>query len=139
MSGDEVQRTDTPIISVEDDMALLTVVEQLFPSLFGITLTPVPGDALAAETEVGTLIVGVLGDFVVSLEMRLHGEFEATAELLAELNDRNASTSFVTFSILEGALWASASVDGNPLVPAHLARVVAYLAQSAALLAESRT
>ena len=117
MSGDEVQREETPVISVEDDMALLTVVEQLFPSLFGITLTPVPGDALAAETEVGTLIVGVLGDFVVSLEMRLHGEFEATAELLAELNDRNASTSFVTFSILEGALWASASVDGNPLVP----------------------
>jgi hypothetical protein len=71
--------------------------------------------------------------------MRLHGEFEATAELLAELNDRNASTSFVTFSILEGALWASASVDGNPLVPAHLARVVAYLAQSAALLAEGRS
>ena len=29
MSGDEVQREETPVISVEDDMALLTVVEQL--------------------------------------------------------------------------------------------------------------
>ena len=132
----DVEREDVPVLTVDDDVALLSVVEQLFPPMLGITLSPVPGDALAADTEFGTLFVGALGDFVVSLELRMVDEYEPTFETLAALNERNASTSFVTFSVLDEALWLSASVDGNPLVPAHLARVLSYMFQAAALVME---
>ncbi len=123
-------------LTVPDDDALLQVVAELFPQLFGFALTPVE-DALAAETDVGTLFVGVLSDFVISLELRLEGGYRITHELLEYLNEENAGSAFLTFSALDGHVWISASVDGRPLVPAHLGRVVTYLFQAApAVLAE---
>jgi hypothetical protein len=130
--GRQVLRPDEAhVITVPDDATLLTVVGELFPSLFGITLTPVPDDALAAETEIGTLFVSVLSDFVVSLELRLGGRYRPTLELLTYLNEENAGSAFVTFSTLDDRLWISANVDGRPLAPLHLARVVTYLFQAA--------
>ena len=125
------------LISAEDDAALLRIVGELFPELFGFALTPVPEDALAAETEVGTLFVGVLSDFVISLELRLTGTYRPSPELLEYLNEQNAGSAFLTFSVLDDHLWVSASVDGRPLLPVHLARVLTYMFQAApAILAE---
>jgi hypothetical protein len=125
------------LISAEDDAALLQIVGELFPELFGFALTPVPEDALAAETEVGTLFVGVLSDFVISLELRLAGTYRPSPELLEYLNEENAGSAFLTFSVLDDHLWISASVDGRPLLPVHLARVLTYMFQAApAILAE---
>jgi hypothetical protein len=118
-------------ISVEDDAALLSLVGGLFPALFGFELEPVPEDALAADTEVGTLFVGVLSDFVISLELRIPGRHRRTPELLEYLNDQNAGSAFVTFSTLDEHVWVSGNVDGRPLVPAHLERVVTYMIQAA--------
>ena len=134
---DDVELHERSLISADDDAALLRIVGELFPELFGFSLTPVPEDALAADTEVGTLFVGVLSDFVISLELRLPGRYRATPELLAYLNEENAGSAFLTFSVLDEHVWVSASIDGRPLVPIHLARVVTYLFQAApAILAE---
>jgi len=134
---DDVELHERSLISADDDAALLRIVGELFPELFGFSLTPVPEDALAADTEVGTLFVGVLSDFVISLELRLPGRYRATPELLAYLNEENAGSAFLTFSVLDDHVWVSASIDGRPLVPIHLARVVTYLFQAApAILAE---
>jgi hypothetical protein len=119
------------VITVDDDEALLGIVGDLFPPLFGFSLVPVPEDALAAETDVGTLFVGVLSDFVVSLELRLPGRHRATTELLSYLNEENAGSAFVTFSTLDEHVWVSGNVDGRPLVPMHLARVLTYMFQAA--------
>ena len=119
------------VISVADDEALLSVVGELFPTLFGFELTPVPEGALAAETEVGSLFVGVLSDFVISLELRLTGHYRTTPELLSYLNEENAGSAFVTFSTLDEHVWVSGNVDGRPLVPIHLARVLTYMIQAA--------
>jgi hypothetical protein len=119
------------VISARDDAALVDVLEELFPQLFGVTLTRLPDSSLAAETEVGTLFVGVLSDFVVALELRLPGTYRITPELLEYLNEENAGSAFLTFSALDDHLWVSANVDGRPLVPLHLARVVTYLFQAA--------
>jgi len=119
------------VITLEDDATLLSVVGDLFPPLFGFELTPVPEGALAAETEVGTLFVGVLSDFVVSLELRLTGHYRLTPELLGYLNEENAGSAFVTFSTLDEHVWVSGNVDGRPLVPMHLARVLTYMFQAA--------
>ena len=119
------------VLSVPDDAALLAVVADLFPEMFGIHLVPVPDDALAVETEVGTLFVGVLSDFVISLELRLVGRYRPTVELLTYLNEENAGSAFLTFSTLDEHLWVSANVDGRPLVPLHLARVLTYMFQAA--------
>jgi hypothetical protein len=128
---------ETAVISVADDATLLEVVGDLFPQLFGFELTPMPEGALAAQTDVGTLFVGVLSDFIVSLELRLAHEYRETPELLAYLNEQNAGSAFLTFSVLDGQLWISASVDGRPLVPLHLGRVVTYMFQAApAVLAD---
>lgn len=137
MDMDDLDIHERSLISAADDEALLRIVGELFPELFGFALTPVPEDTLAADTEVGTLFVGVLSDFVVSLELRLPGRYRATPELLAYLNEENAGSAFLTFSALDDHVWVSASVDGRPLVPLHLARVVTYLFQAApAILAE---
>ena len=137
MDMDDLEIHERSLISAADDEALLRIVGELFPELFGFALTPVPEDALAADTEVGTLFVGVLSDFVISLELRLPGRYRATPELLAYLNEENAGSAFLTFSVLDDHVWVSASVDGRPLVPLHLARVVTYLFQAApAILAE---
>ena len=134
---DDLELHERSLISADDDAALLRIVGELFPELFGFALTPVPEDALAAETEVGTLFVGVLSDFVLSLELRLPGRYRATPELLAFLNEENAGSAFLTFSVLDDHVWVSASIDGRPLVPIHLARVVTYLFQAApAILGE---
>ena len=122
------------VVSAPDDDALVRVVADLFASMFGMELTALPDGSLAAETELGTLFVGVLSDFVVSLELRLAGHFRTTHELLALLNDENAGSAFVTFSTLDERLWVSGSVDGRPLVPAHLSRVLTYMVQAAAAL-----
>lgn len=127
----DVDDVEHAVITVDDDEALLGVVAQLFPPLFGFELTPVPEEALAAETEVGTLFVGVLSDFVVSLELRLPGRHRTTTELLAYLNEENAGSAFVTFSTLDEHVWVSGNVDGHPLVPMHLARVLTYMFQAA--------
>jgi hypothetical protein len=119
------------VITVDDDEALLGIVGDLFPPLFGFALVPVPEDALAAETDLGTLFVGVLSDFVVSLELRLPGRHRATTELLSYLNEENAGSAFVTFSTLDEHVWVSSNVDGRPLVPMHLARVLTYMFQAA--------
>ncbi len=134
-----IEAEEHAVISVPDDAMLLDVVGGLFPELFGFSLTPIPDDALAAETDLGTLFVSVLSDFVVSLELRLPGEFRATTELLEYLNEENAGSAFLTFSILDGHLWVSANVDGRPLVPLHLARVVTYLFQAAPMVMDEVT
>jgi hypothetical protein len=126
---------EAAVLTVPDDEALRDVIAELFPQMFGITLTPVPDDALAAETEIGTLFVGVLSDFVVSLELRLHGRYRPTLELLSYLNEENAGSAFVTFSTLDERLWISGNVDGRPLVPIHLARVLTYMFQAATAVA----
>jgi hypothetical protein len=134
--GDEPEETvliddvEHAVITVDDDEALLGIVGELFPPLFGFELVPVD-DALAAETDVGTLFVGVLSDFVVSLELRLPGRHRATTELLTYLNEENAGSAFVTFSTLDEHVWVSGNVDGRPLVPMHLARVLTYMFQAA--------
>ena len=125
------EAAEAAVLTVPDDETLLAVVGELFPPLFGITLSPVPDHALAAETEIGTLFVGVLSDFVISLELRLHGHYRLTMELLEYLNEENAGSAFVTFSSLDGRLWVSGNVDGRPLVPDHLARVLTYMFQAA--------
>ncbi|MCX6431529.1 MAG: hypothetical protein NTX29_01650 [Actinobacteria bacterium] len=125
------EAAEAAVLTVPDDVTLLTVIGELFPPMFGIALTPVPDHALAAETEIGTLFVGVLSDFVVSLELRLHGHYRLTMELLEYLNEENAGSAFVTFSTLDGRLWISGNVDGRPLVPDHLARVLTYMFQAA--------
>jgi len=51
--------------------------------------------------------------------------------LLEYLNERNASTTFVTFSILDERLWVSGNVDGHPFAPAHLIRVLDFMFQAA--------
>jgi hypothetical protein len=127
----DVEDVEHAVITVEDDETLLGVVAELFPPLFGFELSPVPEDALAAETDVGTLFVGVLSDFVVSLELRLPGRHRTTTELLSYLNEENAGSAFVTFSTLDEHVWVSGNVDGRPLVPMHLARVLTYMFQAA--------
>lgn len=137
MDEDEGVPIEQAVIGAEDDAALQGIVGELFPQMFGITLTELTDGALAAETDVGTLFVGVLSDFVISIELRLSGEYRATPELLAYLNEENAGSAFLTFSVLDERLWISASVDGRPLVPLHLGRVITYLFQAApAVLAE---
>jgi hypothetical protein len=37
----------------------------------------------------------------------------------------------VTFSTLDEPVWVSGNVDGRPLVPMHLARVLTYMFQAA--------
>ena len=131
---DDEQRDESAaaaVLTVPDDETLLAVIGELFPPMFGIALTPVPDDALAAETEIGTLFVGVLSDFVISLELRLHGHYRLTMVLLEYLNEENAGSAFVTFSTLDERLWISGNVDGRPLVPDHLARVLTYMFQAA--------
>ena len=136
-SDDDEGTLETAVISVADDATLLEVVADVFPQLFGFELTPLPEGALAAETDVGTLFVGVLSDFIVSLELRLVGGYHITPELLEYLNEENAGSAFLTFSALDGQLWISASVDGRPFVPLHLGRVVTYMFQAApAVLAD---
>jgi hypothetical protein len=134
-----MERDEHALISAPDDDALLGIVGELFPEMFGFALTPLPEQALAAETEVGTLFVGVLSDFVVSLELRLVGRYRPTLELLEYLNDENAGSAFLTFSALDGHVWVSASVDGRPLVPAHLGRVVTYMFQAATAVLDEVT
>ena len=34
------------------------------------------------------------------------------------------------FSVLDEQLWVSANVDGNPLLPLHLSRVLAYMIEA---------
>lgn len=127
------------VINAPDDAALLAVVGDLFPQMFGFALTEVPDETLAAETEVGTLFVGVLSDFVVSLELRLIGRYRATTELLRYLNEENAGSAFLTFSTLDDHLWISVNVDGRPLVPMHLGRAVTYLFQAATAVLDEVT
>lgn len=125
-----MEAEDHAVISVDDDATLLAVVGDLFPPLFGFELVPVPEEALAAETEIGTLFVGVLSDFVISLELRLIGRYRPTLELLTYLNEENAGSAFVTFSTLDEHVWVSGNVDGRPLVPAHLGRILTYMFQA---------
>ena len=127
----QTEEVEHSVITVADDETLLGIVGDLFPPLFGFDLTPVPEGALAAETEVGTLFVGVLSDFVVSLELRLPGRHRTTTELLSYLNEENAGSAFVNFSTLDEHVWVSGNVDGRPLVPMHLARVLTYMFQAA--------
>lgn len=129
--------SDVTVFTVVDDETLLDVVTEVIDAAFGITLRPVQGDALAAETDLGSLFVGVMGDLIVSMELRLPGEFHATPTLLDYLNDRNAGTTFVTFSVLDECLWVSGNVDGSPFAPAHLVRVLNFMFQAAvAVLAD---
>ena len=124
-------------LALPDDETLRDVVQQLFPALFGFELHDVENGTLAAATDLGHLFVGVLSDFVVSLELRLVGTYRITEELLEFLNEENAGSAFLIFSALDDHLWISASVDGRPLVPAHLGRIVTYMFQAApAVLAE---
>jgi hypothetical protein len=122
------------VFSVADDDTLLTAVREVVDGTFGIVLHDVPGEALAVETDAGTLFVGVMSDFIVSLELRLPGEFEGTPPLLEYLNDRNAATTFVTFSVVDGSVWVSGNVDGHPFAPNHLVRVVDFMFQAAAIV-----
>lgn len=135
MTDDAASTGEISVFSVADDPTLLSVVAEAVNAAFGIELAPVPGDALAAETDLGTLFVGVLSDLIVSLELRLPGEFAATPPLLEYLNDRNAGTAFVTFSVLDERLWVSGNVDGHPFAPMHLSRVLTFMFQAAVAVA----
>lgn len=127
----EPEQSDVTVFSVVDDDTLLGVVAEVIEAAFGIPLEPVPGDALGAETDLGGLFVAVMSDFIVSMELRLPGEFHATPTLLDYLNDRNAGTTFVTFSVLDERLWVSGNVDGSPFAPTHLVRVLTFMFQAA--------
>ena len=129
MADDEV--VEAAVFSVADDATLLVAAREVIASAFGIQLQEVPGEAWGAETDLGTLFLGTMSDFIIGLELRLPGQFEATTPLLEYLNERNASTTFVTFSILDDHLWVSANVDGHPFAPAHLNRVLAFMFQAA--------
>jgi len=129
MADDEV--VEAAVFSVADDATLLVAAREVIASAFGIQLQEVPGEAWGAETDLGTLFLGTMSDFIIGLELRLPGQFEATTPLLEYLNERNASTTFVTFSILDDHLWVSANVDGHPFAPAHLSRVLAFMFQAA--------
>ena len=126
---------ETPVVAVDDDDTLLAVVAQTMEASFGIRLAHVPGDALAVETDLGTLFVGVLSELIVSLELRLPGEFAASRPLLEYLNDRNAGSALVTFSVLDERLWISGNVDGDPFAPRHLDRVLTFMFQAAVAIA----
>ncbi|MEI6361866.1 MAG: hypothetical protein WCP95_07000 [Actinomycetes bacterium] len=127
----DIDVLDTAVFAVADDATLLVAVREVVLSSFGIELTEAPGEAWGAETDVGTLFVGTMSDFIVGLELRLPGEYEATSPLLEYLNDRNAATTFVTFSILDDRLWVSGNVDGSPFAPSHLTRVLDFMFQAA--------
>jgi hypothetical protein len=122
---------ETEVFAVADDATLLVAMREVISASFGIELVEVPGDAWGAETDLGTLFVGTMSDFIIGLELRLPGEFEGTAPLLDYLNERNAGTTFVTFSILDEHLWISGNVDGRPFAPAHLIRVLDFMFQAA--------
>jgi len=128
--GDE-DVLETSVLAVADDATLLVAAREVIASAFGIQLQEVPGEAWGAETDLGSLFVGTMSDFIIGLELRLPGQFEATPPLLEYLNERNASTTFVTFSILDDYLWISANVDGHPFAPSHLSRILAFMFQAA--------
>jgi hypothetical protein len=131
---------ETPVFEVADDATLLVAVREVISASFGIELDEVSGDAWGAETDLGTLFVGTMSDFIVGLELRLPGEYEPTAPLLQYLNERNAATTFVTFSILDERVWVSGNVDGSPFAPAHLTRVLDFMFQAAvAVIADVQT
>ena len=137
---DEIEVLDTQVFAVEDDATLLVAAREVISASFGIELAEVPGDAWGVETDLGTLFVGTMSDFIIGLELRLPGEYDATTALLEYLNERNAATTFVTFSILDDRLWVSGNVDGSPFAPAHLTRVVDFMFQAAvAVMADVQT
>lgn len=131
---DVLESEQTPVITVVDDAALQEVVGELFASMFDMPLEVLPEGALAVETDVGALFVGVLSDFIIAMELRVNGRYLHTDELLVYLNEQNAGSAFITFSVVDERLWLSGHVDGNPLLPVHLARVVTYLFQAATAL-----
>jgi hypothetical protein len=122
------------VFNVTDDETLLIAVRDVIDGTFGVQLQEVPGDAIGAETDLGTLFVGVMSDLIVSMELRLPGEFETTLSLLDYLNDRNAATTFVTFSVVDEHVWVSGNVDGHPFSPNHLVRVVDFMFQAASIV-----
>jgi hypothetical protein len=122
------------VFTVADEETLQKAVREVIDGTFGVTLHEVPGDAIGAETDLGSLFVGIMSDFIVSLELRLPGEFETTLPLLDYLNDRNAATTFVSFSVVDGSVWISANVDGHPFAPSHLVRVVDFMFQAAVIV-----
>lgn len=137
---DEIDVQDAQVFAVADDETLLVAVREVIAASFGIELVEVPGEAWGAETDLGTLFVGTMSDFIIGLELRLPGEYEASAPLLEYLNERNAGTTFVTFSILDDRVWVSANVDGSPFAPAHLTRVLDFMFQAAvAVIADVQT
>ena len=126
-----LEDTETLVFSIADDDTLLEAVREVILGSFGVELQQVQGEAWGAETDLGSLFVGTMSDFIIGLELRLPGQFEATPPLLEYLNERNASTTFVTFSILDDHLWISANVDGHPFAPSHLSRILAFMFQAA--------
>jgi len=126
-----LEDTETLVFSIADDDTLLEAVREVILGSFGVELQQVQGEAWGAETDLGSLFVGTMSDFIIGLELRLPGEYEATVTLLEYLNERNASTTFVTFSILDERLWVSGNVDGHPFAPAHLIRVLDFMFQAA--------
>jgi hypothetical protein len=130
-SLEDIDVLDTEVFAVADDATLLVAAREVISSSFGVELEEAPGDAWGAETDLGTLFVGTMSDFIIGLELRLPGEYEASGPLLEYLNERNATTTFVTFSILDDRLWVSGNVDGSPFAPAHLIRVLDFMFQAA--------
>ena len=131
MSDDEIA-----VFTVSDDGTLLGAVREVIRGTFGIELHEVEGDqnAVAVDTDLGTLIVGVLSDFIVSLELGLGEHVGESAALLEYLNARNVATTFVTFSVLDERVWVSGNVDGQPFAPSHLVRVLDFMFQAASAL-----
>ncbi len=126
-----LEDTETLVFSIADDDTLLEAVREVILGSFDVELQQVQGEAWGVETDLGSLFVGTMSDFIIGLELRLPGECEATVTLLEYLNERNASTTFVTFSVLDERLWVSGNVDGHPFAPAHLIRVLDFMFQAA--------
>jgi hypothetical protein len=121
----------TPVFMMTDDDMLMNAVREVIAGTFGIELVQVPGEAWGVEADLGTLFVGTVSDYIVSMELRLPGEFDETTALLQYLNERNAATTFVTFSILDECVWLSGNVDGHPFAPEHVVRVLDFIFQAA--------
>lgn len=152
MSDEEI-----PVFTFDDEATMLAAVREVISGTFGIELAALEDDelgddeleddelgddefeddgtAMVVETDLGTLIVALHGDSIISMELGLPDTVVETAAVLDYLNSRNATTTFVIFSIQDERVWITGFVDGHPFAPGHLVRVLDFMFQAASVAA----
>lgn len=147
MSDEEI-----PVFTFDDEATMLAAVREVVSGTFGIELAAFEDDeleddefeddeleddgtAMVVETDLGTLIVALHGDSIISMELGLPDTVVETAAVLDYLNSRNATTTFVIFSIQDERVWITGFVDGHPFAPGHLVRVLDFMFQAASVAA----